>query len=236
MPSSICAICSQLKPVEKSFSKYAAPEQDHPLPAAAAQLVIIKDLSGRENEERHHVRLCPACGALYSYDFSYEYLVNGSEDEEVLSRLTADEAAVYCRSRVRYLEALRQDIDRLESAAGALGDYLDRGRPIPAEAEADYNQMQAYIQSASHQRLKLQQQVEAFRLTYPEALTSWAGAHIRVCQGYLAAADVPTPDGQTRRYLAQSTLDAWQGLTGSGETFISINSAFLGDYLIRLQV
>lgn len=228
-----CPLCSQLREVETSFYKYAAPEYDHPLPAAAAQLQIIKDLSC--DEDRYHVRRCPYCATLYTYHFTYEYHMNGSEDEEILTRLTPDEATVYCRGQVQRLEAMRQEIDLLESAAGSLGDYLDRGHPSPAEAEEALSQMHAYRQDADQRRAHLQAQVDSFRQTYPEALKAWAEAHRRVCRGYLSAPDQPNDDFQTMRYVAQTTLEAWEKLPQEGETFISINTYWMNDYLDRLQ-
>lgn len=44
------------------------------------------------SSDEHHVRRCPLCGTYYQYDWSHEYLVNGSEDEEVLTRLTPAQA------------------------------------------------------------------------------------------------------------------------------------------------
>jgi hypothetical protein len=35
------------------------------------------------------------CGTYYLYRSDYEYLVNGSEDEEILTRLSPDQAAPY---------------------------------------------------------------------------------------------------------------------------------------------
>lgn len=81
-----CEICSQLREVETSFYKFGWDEMDRPLPAAAARLMPEEPLDGYE-AERHHIRRCPLCGRRYQYDWTYEYLVNGSEDTETLTRL-----------------------------------------------------------------------------------------------------------------------------------------------------
>ena len=41
------------------------------------------------------LKQCPECGTYYLYRTDYEYLVNGSEDEEVLTRLKPEEATEY---------------------------------------------------------------------------------------------------------------------------------------------
>ncbi len=51
-------------------------------------------MAGRE-DDRVQPWLCPFCGTLYSYESRYEYLANGSEDEEELRRLTESEARAW---------------------------------------------------------------------------------------------------------------------------------------------
>ncbi len=81
-----CEICSQLEDVETSFSKYGWPEMDRPLPPSAARLEVVEALTDYD-PENHHIRRCRLCATRYQYDWSYDYLVNGSEDEERLARL-----------------------------------------------------------------------------------------------------------------------------------------------------
>ena len=81
-----CEICSELRAAETSFYKWGWEENDRPLPAAAARLVPAEEIDSYERE-RHHLKRCPLCGTLYLYEWTYEYLANGSEDEERLTRL-----------------------------------------------------------------------------------------------------------------------------------------------------
>lgn len=92
-----CEICSQLKDVETSFYKWGWDELDRPLPAAAARLVQVLALDTYD-PERRGLRQCPLCGAGYLYESSYEYLANGSEDEEVVTRLTSEQTRSYLTS------------------------------------------------------------------------------------------------------------------------------------------
>jgi hypothetical protein len=89
-----CPTCSSLSDKEYAFQKYGAEEQNTYLPAAADALQVVRDfhpLSSRKLQ----LRQCAACHTYYLYRTDYEYLVNGSEDEEFLSRLTAQEASEY---------------------------------------------------------------------------------------------------------------------------------------------
>ena len=91
IPIAECEICSTLDEVETSFSKYGWDDMDRPLPPAAARLESLK-APETYDEERHHIKRCPVCGIFYQYHLTYEYFVNGSEDEEELIRLTPAQA------------------------------------------------------------------------------------------------------------------------------------------------
>lgn len=86
-----CEICSELSGVERSFEKYGWPGDTQRLPSPVSRLEPAESTEGYNNE-RHHVKRCPLCGTFYKYDLTYEYLVNGSEDEETLKRLTPTES------------------------------------------------------------------------------------------------------------------------------------------------
>ena len=88
-----CEICRALRPVETSLYKEGREGFDTPLPLAARRLVELA-VPGRE-DERLRPWLCPRCGTLYSYESRYEYLANGSEDEEELRRLSGAEARAW---------------------------------------------------------------------------------------------------------------------------------------------
>lgn len=86
-----CEICSQLSGVETSFSKYGWPDETQSMDPATSRLEPAESIEGYD-KERHHVKRCPLCGTYYQYDLTYEYLVNGSEDTEELTRLTPTQA------------------------------------------------------------------------------------------------------------------------------------------------
>jgi hypothetical protein len=64
------------------------------LPAAAAQLRVLRDLRPY-GSRKLQLQQCPECGTYYLYRTDYEYLVNGSEDKEYVTRLTDQQAAEY---------------------------------------------------------------------------------------------------------------------------------------------
>ncbi|MBP6333066.1 MAG: hypothetical protein KA342_06420 [Aminivibrio sp.] len=92
--SRACEVCSGLSDSEYAYSKFGWPEHDTFLPDAAQNLVLVKDLRPL-GSRKLQLRQCPSCGAWFLYRTDYEYLTNGTEDEEFLTRLTEEEAAEY---------------------------------------------------------------------------------------------------------------------------------------------
>lgn len=89
-----CRSCASLSPKEYATQKYGWPEDDTFLPDAANHLIVVRDFRPYDSRKLQ-LRQCPTCGTYYLYRTDYEYLVNGSEDEEFLTRLTKAEAAEY---------------------------------------------------------------------------------------------------------------------------------------------
>lgn len=91
-----CSICSKLADKEFAMQKYGWEDDNTYLPAAANQLCEIFDFKPHSSRKKI-LKQCKECGAYYLYETDYEYLVNGSEDEETLSRLSKKEAEEYLR-------------------------------------------------------------------------------------------------------------------------------------------
>lgn len=90
VPLSDCSICIRLADVETSFVKVGHEDEVRHLPPEAWKLVAFDAV--KHYSASHTFKVCPHCGIYYQYDFTYEFLVYGSEDEETLARLTPTEA------------------------------------------------------------------------------------------------------------------------------------------------
>ena len=93
-PHTHCQTCSSLADEQAAYQKYGWEENDTHLPTAAGRLKVVKDFAPYSSRKRQ-LQQCPDCGTYYLYRTDYEYLVNGSEDEEVLTRLKPEEATEY---------------------------------------------------------------------------------------------------------------------------------------------
>lgn len=161
-------------------------------------------------------------------------MINGTEDEEELSRMSPSQAKAFCLEQAAMLERLRREIDDLQGAAGSLGDYIDRGHPDPAEMKESYEDMERQRRDAGRVRAQLQTLVETLRRDAPEFLAVWAAAHARVCRSMLDSLPDESDDDRTALFVARSTLEAWQKLSEGGETFISVDSPWLEGYADRV--
>lgn len=162
-------------------------------------------------------------------------MINGTEDEEELTRMTPAQARAFFLKQAVLLENLRREIDDLQGAAGGLGDYIDRGRPGPAEAKEAYDVMERHGRDAGQLRARLQELVEALRRDGPEVLAVWADAHARVCRSLLSTLPDHSDDDKTARFVARATLEAWEKLPGGGESFIGISLPWLEGYQELLE-
>lgn len=230
----MCSICSLLNECEMSYSKYGSPEASRPLPHAAEKLTVLKTLTTKD-PEKTHVRRCPLCGTLYRYLASHEYFINGSEDEEELTRMNGDEASVWLREEVCALETLRTDIELYRDRGGGLGDWIDHGSPSPAEIAEAMDEMRMCSGKARELTALLNSQVAALRRDCPEIPACWARAHEHVCLHFMKTLPKTGEDAKTARYAARTAREEWRGLPGSGESFISAPAAWLPGYADRLK-
>lgn len=92
-----CSVCSGLKDRETAYQKYGWEENDTQLPAAISHLVIVRDMRP-DSYRKQQLLQCPECGLYYLYESDYEYLANGSEDEQTLTRLSDEKASGYLKS------------------------------------------------------------------------------------------------------------------------------------------
>lgn len=86
------------------------------LPAAASKLKVVGEpfFDDRESYSHACLKQCPQCGAYYNWEFTYEFLVNGTEDDIVLARLSDEEGE---RRAKKIFDAIKADAEKFRSEA-----------------------------------------------------------------------------------------------------------------------
>jgi hypothetical protein len=86
-----CGVCEELGEVEMGSQKGGWPDQSTFIPVAMDRLEEVVDL-GTDGSRLHRLLRCPECRRFFRYDTDYEFIVPGTEDSQVLRRLSDAEA------------------------------------------------------------------------------------------------------------------------------------------------
>ncbi|MFQ5611649.1 MAG: hypothetical protein ACE5H9_05905 [Anaerolineae bacterium] len=110
-----CSICRTL-PDRAEASWHAGEPMGGHMPRAESRLEVVGApfFDDRESYSHSCLKQCPKCGTYYDWDFSYEFLVAGSEDEIVLTRLSDEEGQ---RRAEAVFEAIRADAEKFRAEA-----------------------------------------------------------------------------------------------------------------------
>jgi hypothetical protein len=119
-----CSICRDIPDRCRAFWKGGDKVEDTIPPAVGKLAVVGAPFYDQDTSHSNWCLLgCPECGTYYDWDFEYEYLVNGSEDDIIVTRLTIEEGArkakmvadsvaasqaEFAAESLPYLEALRR--------------------------------------------------------------------------------------------------------------------------------
>lgn len=89
-----CSICGKLKNHEYTYNKEGQDECQR-FPDAFYKLINVKELTKGYTSRPHTILKCPKCETYYYHKVGYEYLVEGTENEEWLDRLNDKDAKKY---------------------------------------------------------------------------------------------------------------------------------------------
>lgn len=89
--STKCPICSELKDREMIAYKDGWPREEY-FPKAYSKLKDIKLLTEEYTSRPHTIMQCPECDQHYYHEVDYDYMPNGSDNDEILTKITAKEA------------------------------------------------------------------------------------------------------------------------------------------------
>lgn len=89
LPWQTCSICREIPDRCRAFWKGGEKTTDTIPPAVSRLAVVGAPFYNQDTSHSNWCLLrCPQCGTCYDWDFEYEYLVNGSEDDLNVTRLS----------------------------------------------------------------------------------------------------------------------------------------------------
>ncbi len=213
----VCSLCGEIGSREYALWK-GGELVSGAMPAAEAKLEVVgfPYVKADTSSGNACLRRCPACGAFFWWEFSYEYLVNGSEDEIVLTRLAPEDG----RQREEALRAhIRAEEEAFRSRAAALAEAIRTDAALPAARDAAYDLLRAadrgfdlgpYLPALAA-ALCDHAHLPAFRCpvhTLETALSCWASTPERA-RAALAAIETAGVAGRTDAPPEVGSLSAW---------------------------
>ena len=127
------------------------------------------------------------------------------------------------------LEKLRQKIEDSEFEAGNQSDFLDRGKPNPAQAKRARELIAQLNSQTETAKAELRQLIATVRSQQPQALEEWVDFHVAILQKIVDEKASGT-NAATRRNVAKTTLQEWKKVLAGEQDYVRINWYFLKDY------
>lgn len=136
-PWEACSICNPIPESIHGFWKGGELESGG-IPATEQYLYVVGEPIFNDSDSYRHwcLKQCPECGTCYLWQFDYEFLAGGSEDEVEVKRLNDQEAEEW-QQKVR--EVIRASTERFEAAIpGHLETLTTRKRRSALKEPVDF--------------------------------------------------------------------------------------------------
>lgn len=132
------------------------------------------------------------------------------------------------------LEKLRQKIEDLRHRSGDRANYIDYGKPNPAQlkqAEEDLKKLDVEIEAGL---AELKQMLEPIRKQQPQVVEEWVKYHVSLLE-MIVAENSTDKNAGTRKYVAKETIEEWNKLHSGELDYVNINGYFLKDYKTHVR-
>src|SRR5215510_2943349 len=132
------------------------------------------------------------------------------------------------------LEKLRQQIEEAEFTIGDRSDYLDYGKPNPAEKKQAQELIEQVRNQSAELKAKLHDMISTVRRDNPEALNEWVNFHREILQRILSEKAANT-EATVRQSTARGTLNQWEKVIAGEKEYVNINWHYLKDYKAEVR-
>ncbi len=132
------------------------------------------------------------------------------------------------------LEKLRQKVEDLRERSGDRANYIDYGKPNPAQlkqAQDDLKKLDVEIKAG---QTELKQWLDTLRKQQPQVIEEWVKYHVSLLEMIVAEKSTDKNAG-TRKYVAKETIEEWNKLRSGEVDYVNINGYFLKDYKTHVR-
>ncbi|MBI3166084.1 MAG: hypothetical protein HYZ24_15485 [Chloroflexi bacterium] len=132
------------------------------------------------------------------------------------------------------LEKLRQKIEDLRAKSGDRADFIDYGKPNPAqlkEAQETIKKLDLEIKTG---QAELKQLLDNLRKQQPQIIEEWVKYHVSLLERIIAENSTDRNAG-TRKYVAKETIANWEKVRLGEVDYVNINGSFLKDYKMHIR-
>jgi hypothetical protein len=132
------------------------------------------------------------------------------------------------------LEKLRQKIEDLREKSGDRANYIDYGKPNPAqlkEAEDTLKKLDVEINAGL---AELKQLLDTLRKQQPQVIEEWVKYHISLLETVVVEISTDRNAG-TRKYVAKETIGELNKMLAGEVDYVNINGGFLKDYKMHVR-
>lgn len=195
-----CSICRSIPDRVGEFWSGGELESD-PLPEAVGKLQVVGE---NTSSSTPRLKVCPTCGTYYRWEYKYEYLPHGSEEEYILTRLSDRAGKAEAKRLIRVIEQARKEFqDRI----GNLVRVLENN---PKQEEMEWAASE--LRDARRMGLDITDGVELI----VKALRTHQHQEEPICAGY-ELVEVLNDMAIENPAWAELVLTTVSGTTGTGE-------------------
>ena len=132
------------------------------------------------------------------------------------------------------LEKLRQKIEELHYQSGDRANYIDYGKPNPAQLKEAQDVLKKLDVEIKAGEAELKQMLDTLRKQQPQVVEEWVKYHISLLEMIVAENSTDRNAG-TRKYVAKETIEEWNKLFAGEMDYVNINGYFLKDYMEHVR-
>lgn len=131
------------------------------------------------------------------------------------------------------LEKMRQKIEDLNFQSGDRANFIDYGKPNPAQLKEAQETIKRLDVEAKTTQAELKQMLDTLRKQQPQVIEEWVKYHVSLLD-LIVAENSTDRNAGTRKYMAKESIANWEKVRSGEVGYVGINESFLKDYKLHV--